>query len=133
MSTWKNEMANITLSTISCQLLDSLVSLLLGKQKNWFFLVSETFYNLFFNPRYLFRLYWFPLKILYTSSVVSTHADSNRGVCFYFFYNCLIWFLMFLNIYWFSVSGYFSSYIIQIFSAQAVIICFKKLIFQSSS
>ena len=54
--------------------------------------------------RYLFRLYWFPLKILYTCGVVSAHRAYMRGAGLYAFFNSLLWLLLCLDIYWFYVS-----------------------------
>jgi hypothetical protein len=56
------------------------------------------------NLRYLFRLYWFPLKILYTTSVVSVYVAAERGAGLYLFLNSLLWLLLGLDIYWFCVS-----------------------------
>lgn len=50
---------------------------------------------------YLFRLYWFPLKILYTTGVVAAHRAYLRGAGLYCFFNSLLWFLLCLDIYWF--------------------------------
>lgn len=50
---------------------------------------------------YLFRLYWFPLKILYTTGVVSAHRAYLRGAGLYAFFNSLLWLLLGLDIYWF--------------------------------
>lgn len=50
---------------------------------------------------YLFRLYWFPLKVLYTCGVVSAHRAYIRGAGLYAFFNSLLWFLLCLDIYWF--------------------------------
>lgn len=50
---------------------------------------------------FLFRLYWFPLKILYTCGVVSAHRAYIRGAGLYAFFNSLLWFLLCLDIYWF--------------------------------
>lgn len=53
---------------------------------------------------YLFRLYWFPLKILYSTGVVAAHRAYQRGAGLYAFFNGLLWFLLALDIYWFYVS-----------------------------
>lgn len=50
---------------------------------------------------FLFRLYWYPLKILYTTSVVSVHRAYLRGCGLYAFFNSLLGILLILNIYWF--------------------------------
>lgn len=50
---------------------------------------------------YLFRLYWFPLKILYSAGVVAVHRAYFRGAGLYAFFNCLLWILLMLDIYWF--------------------------------
>ncbi|KAJ8408242.1 hypothetical protein AAFF_G00256560 [Aldrovandia affinis] len=46
-----------------------------------------------------FRLYWFPLKVLYASCVSS--LDSVPNIPFYFFFNFLLFALLLMNIYWF--------------------------------
>ncbi|KAK1805885.1 hypothetical protein P4O66_012928 [Electrophorus voltai] len=48
---------------------------------------------------FLFRLYWFPLKVLYTSCVSSLQTVPN--IPFYFFFNTLLFALLLMNIYWF--------------------------------
>jgi ceramide synthetase len=50
---------------------------------------------------YVFRLYWFPLKILYSTGVVAAHRAYHRGAGLYAFFNGLLWFLLFLDLYWF--------------------------------
>lgn len=46
-----------------------------------------------------FRLYWFPLKVLYASCLTSQHSVPN--IPFYFFFNALLFALLLMNIYWF--------------------------------
>ncbi|KAG9328646.1 hypothetical protein JZ751_011625 [Albula glossodonta] len=46
-----------------------------------------------------FRLYWFPLKVLYATCVSS--LLSVPDIPFYFFFNCLLFLLLLMNIYWF--------------------------------
>ncbi|KAG5850768.1 ceramide synthase 1 [Anguilla rostrata] len=46
-----------------------------------------------------FRLYWFPLKVLYASCVSS--LESVPKIPFYFFFNFLLFALLLMNIYWF--------------------------------
>lgn len=46
-----------------------------------------------------FRLYWFPLKALYATSVSSLQSVPN--IPFYFFFNALLFALLLMNIYWF--------------------------------
>ncbi|XP_076880120.1 ceramide synthase 1 isoform X2 [Brachyhypopomus gauderio] len=46
-----------------------------------------------------FRLYWFPLKVLYTACVSSLQAIPN--IPFYFFFNALLFALLLMNVYWF--------------------------------
>lgn len=52
---------------------------------------------------FVFRLYWFPLKILYATGVVSVHRAYHRGAGLYGFFNSLLLILLMLNIYWFYV------------------------------
>ncbi|XP_029987979.1 ceramide synthase 1 [Sphaeramia orbicularis] len=46
-----------------------------------------------------FRLYWFPLKVLYATCVSSLQSVPN--IPFYFFFNALLLALLAMNIYWF--------------------------------
>ncbi|XP_029938724.1 ceramide synthase 1 [Salarias fasciatus] len=46
-----------------------------------------------------FRLYWFPLKVLYATCVSS--LQSVPTIPFYFFFNALLFALLIMNIYWF--------------------------------
>ncbi|XP_027014499.1 ceramide synthase 1 [Tachysurus fulvidraco] len=48
---------------------------------------------------FCFRLYWFPLKVLYASYVTSLQSVPN--IPFYFFFNALLFALLLMNIYWF--------------------------------
>ncbi len=55
---------------------------------------------------YLFRLYWFPLKVLYTTGVVAAYRAYLRGAGLYAFFNGLLWLLLCLDIYWFYVINF---------------------------
>ena len=57
----------------------------------------------FFRFRFLFRLYWYPLKVLYSTGVVTAHRAYDRGCGLYGFFNSLLWILLGLNIYWLVV------------------------------
>ncbi|CAJ0945212.1 unnamed protein product [Ranitomeya imitator] len=46
-----------------------------------------------------FRLYWFPMKVLYVTCCSS--LESNPNIPFYFFFNILLFLLTLMNIYWF--------------------------------
>ncbi|ETE61481.1 Ceramide synthase 1, partial [Ophiophagus hannah] len=46
-----------------------------------------------------FRLYWFPLKVLYATCHTSLQSVPN--IPFYFFFNVLLFILTLMNIYWF--------------------------------
>ncbi|XP_061456499.1 ceramide synthase 1 isoform X2 [Rhineura floridana] len=46
-----------------------------------------------------FRLYWFPLKVLYATCHTSLQAVPD--IPFYFFFNALLCILLLMNIYWF--------------------------------
>ncbi|XP_058256430.1 ceramide synthase 1 isoform X2 [Hemibagrus wyckioides] len=48
---------------------------------------------------FCFRLYWFPLKVLYASYITSLQSVPN--IPFYFFFNTLLFALLLMNIYWF--------------------------------
>ncbi|XP_035279679.1 ceramide synthase 1-like isoform X1 [Anguilla anguilla] len=52
-----------------------------------------------------FRLYWFPLKVLYATCVSS--LASVPDIPFYFFFNCLLLLLLLMNIYWFLYIVFF--------------------------
>lgn len=54
-------------------------------------------------PRFWFRLYWFPLKVLYATSHCSLRAVPD--IPFYFFFNALLLLLTLMNVYWFLVRG----------------------------
>ncbi|NXP82522.1 CERS1 synthase, partial [Ramphastos sulfuratus] len=49
--------------------------------------------------RFWFRLYWFPLKVLYATCHSSLQAVPD--IPFYFFFNALLLILTLMNIYWF--------------------------------
>ncbi|NXQ80379.1 CERS1 synthase, partial [Nyctibius grandis] len=49
--------------------------------------------------RFWFRLYWFPLKVLYATCYSSLQLVPN--IPFYFFFNALLLVLTLMNIYWF--------------------------------
>ncbi|NWS61850.1 CERS1 synthase, partial [Chunga burmeisteri] len=49
--------------------------------------------------RFWFRLYWFPLKVLYATCYSSLQLVPN--IPFYFFFNALLLLLTLMNIYWF--------------------------------
>lgn len=54
--------------------------------------------------RYLFRLYWLPLKVLHSTGYSSMirHQQTNH-LPFYLFFNIMLWILQGMNIYWFMV------------------------------
>lgn len=73
---------------------------------------SNMHFNLCFlscSLRFWFRLYWFPLKVLYATCVSSLQSVPN--IPFYFFFNTLLLALLLMNIYWFLVGthGFISS------------------------
>lgn len=47
------------------------------------------------------RLYWFPLKVLYSSGHSVIVYGPTPTAPFYLFFNVMLWILQFLNIYWF--------------------------------
>ncbi|CAF0790641.1 unnamed protein product [Adineta steineri] len=49
---------------------------------------------------FLFRLYWYPIKVLYSTGVVTAYRAYGRGCGLYGFFNSLLWILLGLNIYW---------------------------------
>lgn len=53
--------------------------------------------------RFWFRLYWFPLKVLYATSYCSLRSVPD--IPFYFFFNVLLLLLTLMNLYWFLVSA----------------------------
>ena len=57
----------------------------------------------FFAIRFLFRLYWYPMKVLYTAGVVTGYRAYDKGCGLYGFFNVLLWILLGLNIYWLVV------------------------------
>jgi len=54
--------------------------------------------------RFLFRLYWYPMKVLYTTGVVTGYRAYDKGCGLYGFFNSLLWLLLGLNLYWLYVS-----------------------------
>lgn len=54
--------------------------------------------------RLIFRLYLFPVKVLYSASVVFPYRTYLKGSTLYGFCNLLLWILQALNVYWFFVS-----------------------------
>lgn len=52
--------------------------------------------------RFWFRLYWFPLKVLYATCHCSLRSVPD--IPFYFFFNTLLLLLTLMNLYWFLVS-----------------------------
>jgi ceramide synthetase len=60
--------------------------------------------------RFLFRLYWFPLRILYAAGIVAfDRLNSVHGGSLLTFFNILLWILLLLNVYWFYVRQLFVS------------------------
>ena len=53
---------------------------------------------------FLFRLYWFPLKVLYSAGVALVYRLSEKDSCRYTLFNILLWILLILNLYWLFVS-----------------------------
>ncbi|CAF0791647.1 unnamed protein product [Rotaria sordida] len=49
---------------------------------------------------FLFRLYWYPLRVLYSTGVVTAYRVYDRGCGLYGFFNLLLLILLGLNIYW---------------------------------
>lgn len=63
--------------------------------------VANIGFGVFTVAWYIFRLYWFPLKILYSTGVVAVHRAFFRGAGLYGFFNSLLFILLLLDIYWF--------------------------------
>ncbi|KAJ6664360.1 hypothetical protein lerEdw1_008579, partial [Lerista edwardsae] len=60
-----------------------------------------------------FRLYWFPLKVLYATCYSSLQSVPN--IPFYFFFNALLFVLTLMNIYWFM---YIILFVVKVFMGQ---------------
>ncbi|KAL2097828.1 hypothetical protein ACEWY4_007035 [Coilia grayii] len=60
-----------------------------------------------------FRLYWFPLKVLYATCIASLESVPN--IPFYFFFNSLLFTLLLMNIYWFL---YIILFMVKVLSGQ---------------
>ncbi|XP_055796607.1 ceramide synthase 1-like isoform X2 [Salvelinus fontinalis] len=60
-----------------------------------------------------FRLYWFPLKVLYATCVSSLQSVPN--IPFYFFFNSLLLTLLCMNIYWFL---YIVAFVVKVLTGQ---------------
>lgn len=74
---------------------------------SWYYIHSIFFcqckFYLIVLSRFMFRLYWFPLKIMYSSGVVAAFKLLFAQGGLYEFFNLLLVFLLCLDIYWFSV------------------------------
>ncbi|RWS31965.1 ceramide synthase 1-like protein [Leptotrombidium deliense] len=73
-------------------------SLYFKKQANKCYPIFEMIANVGF--AFIARLYWFPLRVLYNTSVYLN--EHNIKVPFTFFINCLLYVLLSMNIYWFA-------------------------------
>jgi hypothetical protein len=73
------------------------------KEEIWFFYIKICPF-FFFSIRFLFRLYWYPMKVLYSAGVVTAYRAYDKGCGLYGFFNGLLWILLALNIYWLIVS-----------------------------
>ncbi|XP_018423580.1 PREDICTED: ceramide synthase 1 isoform X2 [Nanorana parkeri] len=62
-------------------------------------IITEIGSVLFSVSWFWFRLYWFPMKVLYVTCCSS--LESNPDIPFYFFFNVLLFALTLMNIYWF--------------------------------
>ncbi|XP_068127380.1 ceramide synthase 1 [Hyperolius riggenbachi] len=60
-----------------------------------------------------FRLYWFPMKVLYVTCCSS--LVSNPNIPFYFFFNLLLFALTLMNIYWFL---YIVMFVVKVITGQ---------------
>nr|DBA28308.1 TPA: hypothetical protein GDO54_008693 [Pyxicephalus adspersus] len=63
--------------------------------------------------RFWFRLYWFPMKVLYVTCCSS--LESNPDIPFYFFFNVLLFALTLMNIYWFM---YIVMFVVKVLTGQ---------------
>lgn len=65
-------------------------------------LISNLSFVLFTVTWFVFRLYWYPLKVLYAAGVINFYElFLARGGKLLIFFNFLLWTLLVLNIYWF--------------------------------
>ncbi|CAK8677886.1 unnamed protein product [Clavelina lepadiformis] len=64
--------------------------------------LSSVGFVLFGTSWFVFRLYWFPLKVIYVSAYVSREMYHEEIPPFYFFTNGLLLTLFILHIYWFK-------------------------------
>ncbi|UJR19075.1 hypothetical protein I4U23_022206 [Adineta vaga] len=63
--------------------------------------ISYIGFTIFVICWFVFRLYWFPLKVLYSTGVVAVYRTLDRGLHLYIPFNIMLWILFILNIYWF--------------------------------
>jgi len=77
---------------------------------------------------FVFRLYWYPLKVLYSSGVVAAHRAYMRGAGLYAFFNSLLWFLLFLDLYWFYVNSFNLNKNFSLYTLYLYFILFNKFI-----
>ncbi|CAF1139737.1 unnamed protein product [Adineta ricciae] len=81
--------------------LTKIVRYLNTKQDNRFEQASYLGFSLLVVCWFTFRLYWYPLKVLYSTGVVAVYRTLDRGLHLYLPFNILLWILFLLNIYWF--------------------------------
>ncbi|KAM9330630.1 ceramide synthase 1 [Gastrophryne carolinensis] len=60
-----------------------------------------------------FRLYWFPIKVLYVTCYSS--LETNPNMPFYFFFNILLFIIALMNIYWFL---YIVMFVVKVLTGQ---------------
>jgi ceramide synthetase len=65
-------------------------------------IISQLGFCVFAFSWFLFRLYWFPLKVIYITSVASIDVFYLGGKL-YLLFNALLCVLLLLNLYWFYV------------------------------
>lgn len=63
--------------------------------------ISNVSFVIFTISWFICRLYWFPLRILYASGVISAYKAFPQESYLYGMFNILLWLLFILDIYWF--------------------------------
>lgn len=63
--------------------------------------ISNVGFICFMVTWFVSRLYWFPLKALHAAAVTTLERYNPDQLPFLFYINCLLWFLLAMDIYWF--------------------------------
>ncbi|CAF1365976.1 unnamed protein product [Rotaria magnacalcarata] len=71
-----------------------------GQKHHMWYHASHGSFVIFVVCWFIFRLYWFPLKVLYSSGVVFVYRALANDCGLHGLFNSLLWILLTLNLYW---------------------------------